>query len=110
MKLPGNERARVEEQKIRGYLLNRAHPDGLAKARFFMRKGYREDDWQRLADDLRRHGRQNDVVGIVESPYGARYAVDGLLRAPSGESIRLITIWIIEKGTDVPRLVTAYPA
>ena len=110
MKLPGGAQAFVEERKIKDYLLNRAHPDGMAKARFFTRRGYRDDDWKRLADDLRRHGLQNDVAGIVESPYGTRYSVDGQMRTPSGRNIRLITVWIIEKGTEVPRLVTAYPA
>ena len=110
MKLPGGARALVEERKIRDYLMNPAHPDGMAKARFFTSKGYRGDNWEKLADDFRRHGLQNDVAGVVESPYGTRYAIDGQLKTPSGESIRLTTVWIIEKGTVVPRLVTAYPA
>ena len=110
MKLPGAAQALIEERKVREYLLNQAHPDGMAKARFFARRGYREEDWRGLADDLRRHGQQNDVAGIVESPYGTRYSVDGQMRTPSGESIRIVAVWIMEKGTDVPRLVTAYPA
>ena len=69
MKLPGSSRALVEERKIRDYLMNRAHPDGMAKARFFTRRGYRDNDWEKLADDLRQHGLQSDVVGVVESPY-----------------------------------------
>jgi hypothetical protein len=44
MKLPGGAKALVEERKIRSYLLNLEHPDGLAKARFFMSRGYRADD------------------------------------------------------------------
>lgn len=110
MKLPGGAQALVEERKVREYLMNRTHPDGISKARFFARRGYRDEDWRRLADDLRHHGQQNDVAGIVESPYGTKYSVDGQLRTPSGESIGVITVWIVEKGTDVPRLVTAYPA
>ena len=95
-------RALVEERKVRDYLLNRAHPDGTAKARFFSRTGYREEGWQKLADDLRRHGQHNDVTGIVESTYGTKYSVDGQLETPSGENIRMITVWIIETGTDTP--------
>ena len=110
MKLPGAAQALVEERKVKEYLMNRAHPDGMAKARFFERRGYREDDWRQLADDLRRHGQQNDVSGIVESPYGARYSVEGEVKTPSGESVHMVTVWIIETGSDAPRLVTAYPA
>ena len=109
MKLAGSVRALVEERKITDYLVNRAHPDGVAKARRFMRRRYRDDDWEELADDLRRHGLQN-AVGIVESPNGTRYAMQGLQRTSLGESISLIPVWIIKRGTEVPRLVTVYPA
>lgn len=109
MKLPGGETAVVEERKIRDYLMNAAHADGASKAQFFARRGYNEGDWERLAEDLRRHGRQNDVTTFVESPYGTRYVVEGPLRTPSGDRVRLATIWIVETGTETPRLVTAYP-
>jgi len=35
MRLPNADRARVEQSKIVEYLLNREHPDGGSKARFF---------------------------------------------------------------------------
>ena len=110
MKLPGSATALVEERKVRDYLMNMTHPDGMTKARFFFGKGYRIDKWRRLADDLRQHGQSNDVVDVVDSPFGSRYAVEGLLRTPSDENVRLVTVWIIEKGAATPRLVTAYPA
>ncbi len=107
MKLPGSAKALVNERKIRGYLMmNRTH----WKARFVESKGYRIEEWKRLAEDLKQHGVRNDVVDTVESPFGTRYVVEGPLRTPSNDTIRLITIWIVEQGTEVPRLVTAYPA
>ena len=109
MRLPCGENALVEERKIIDYLLNSTHPEGMAKARFFVQRGYRYDDWEKLAADLRQHGLRNEVARVVESPFGTRYSVHGPLITPSGDSIRLITVWIIEKGTEVPRLVTAYP-
>ena len=110
MKLPGSAAALVEERKVRDYLLNAAHPDGVTKARFFARRGYRLDEWESLAEDLRRHGQANDVVDVVDSPYGTRYAVEGTMRTPSDETVPMTTVWIIEKGSQTPRLVTAYPA
>ena len=110
MTLPGSAKAVVEERKISGYLMNTAHPDGVSKARFFRSRGYREDDWETIADDLRRHGRENEVAGVAESPYGTRYVVEGPLQTPGGDSVLMITVWIIETGKDAPRLVTAYPA
>ena len=110
MKLPGGARAFVEERKIRDYLLNLEHPDGMTKARYFIGRGYRRDSWRQLADDLRQHGLQNEVQTTIESPFGTRYSVVGFLETPSGERVRLVSVWIVEKGTAEPRLVTAYPA
>jgi hypothetical protein len=36
--------------------------------------------------------------------------LDGLLPTPDGGSIKMRTIWIIDKGHERPRFVTAYPA
>jgi hypothetical protein len=35
--------------------------------------------------------------------------VDGSIQVQAGVSIKLRTIWIIDKGEEVPRFVTAYP-
>ena len=102
MKLPGSATALVEERKIRDFLMNTTHPNGVTKARFFKGRGYRGDDWKRLAEDLRQHGQRNDVVDVVDSPFGTRYAVEGPVRTPSDGSVSLITVRIIEKGSEAP--------
>ena len=53
--------------------------------------------------------RTGEVVDVVETLYGKKYMVDGELRAPTGVSIKIRTVWIVEKGAVVPRFVTAYP-
>jgi hypothetical protein len=64
MRLPGAEVVLVEERKIVEYLMNPSHPDGAPKARFFRGTGYTAEAWQRLAEDLRRHARENDVTAV----------------------------------------------
>ena len=49
------------------------------------------------------------MTEVVETLYGMKYVVDGEVRAPTGESIEIRTVWIVEKGEVRPRLVTAYP-
>jgi hypothetical protein len=49
------------------------------------------------------------VAEITETIYGKKYVIDGELETPSGDMIHLRTIWIIETGDDIPKLVTAYP-
>jgi|SRR5438093_2711724 len=80
---------------------------GLWEGRF-SRFGFRLENWVVLADALRKHGVSYPVVKSVESPYGTRYALEGELESPDGRNPRVRTIWIIEKGAEIPRLITAY--
>ena len=70
---------------------------------------FQPEAWQVLAEALRKHGISNQVVGIVESPYGTRYSVDGRLETPDERNPLVRTVWIIETGGAAPRLITAYP-
>lgn len=45
MELPNKNRAVVELEKVRDYLLNEAHPDGYGKAEFFATRGFRREAW-----------------------------------------------------------------
>ena len=67
------------------YLLNPTHPAGGSKAAFFLHFGFTVGQWQVLAETLRRHALENEVVASEETPHGVRYAVDGPMNAPAGE-------------------------
>ena len=108
MMLPDAERASVDRAKITDYLLSLSHPDGSIKAAFFMRFGFRTEDWETLAAALKEVGTSNPVTDSVESPHGTRYTVDGSLRSPDGRAPRVRTVWIVDSG-NLPRLITAHP-
>jgi len=109
MNIPNREHAVVEHEKVRDYLLNEAHPDGFGKAEFFIALGFRREACEALVDALRRIARDSPVTKSMTSTHGHKYIVDGLLQAPSGRTAMVRTIWIVDAGGDVPRLVTAYP-
>ena len=109
MKLPNCELATVPEEKITRYLLNPAHPAGGSKAVFFLRFGFKVEEWRFLAKALLRHARENEVVESEETRHGIRYAVDGPLVAPGGVVLNVRTAWYINPGSVVPRFVTAHP-
>ena len=109
MELPNASQARVEVEKVTGYLLSVSHPDGRTKAEFFARFGFQLQVWQILAEALLKYGASNQVTGVVESPYGTRYGVDGELETPDGRNPLIRTVWIIDAGRSAPRLITAYP-
>ena len=109
MELPNSDKCRVPEGKITGYLLSLAHEDGRTKAAFFLRFGFTPSDWIVLATALKEHASQHDVVRVEESPFGKRYIIEGHIQTPDGRAPSIRSVWFIENGTDIPRLVTAYP-
>jgi len=109
MNLPNAVKALVEQDKIIAYLLNAGHPDNSGKALFFRSLGFTTEEWSLMASALRRLAATAEVTKNVESPHGVKYILDGRIEAPSGEMTRIRTIWIIDRGQDIPRLVTAYP-
>lgn len=104
MKLPNSHKAIVEIEKIRDYSLNPNHPVGKHKARVFKAAlgiTLEEAGWLReraleavLSDDAR-----------VEPPsvFGDKDVIDSVLEF-GGLSATVRFCWIIEFGTEFPRL------
>ena len=108
-KLPNPDKLVVEREKIVDYFLNPAHRYGASKARFFADFGFRLEEWERLAEALREHGRTHDVARTRETGFGTRYALEGELNTPSGRRPRVRTVWQLDEGAVAPRLISAYP-
>ena len=109
MKLPNAAEAIVEREKIVDYLLNSAHRYGASKARFFTQFGFGIEQWERLAEALREHGRRHEVARVRETGFGPRYTVEGKLNTPGGRRPRVRSVWQMDEGAIAPRLITAYP-
>ena len=62
MHLPAGDEARVDRDKILGYLLCASHPDGRTKAAFFARFGFTRQQWPTLARSLATHGANHPVA------------------------------------------------
>jgi Domain of unknown function (DUF6883) len=109
MKLPLANQAEVSKAKIVLYLLNPEHRRGKSKARFFVSRGFDGDHWQDMAGALRRHAVENEIAKEESTPLGVRMVVEGNLAMPNGTVAEIRSIWFIERGERIPRLVTAYP-
>ena len=109
MELPNKSHAYVSISKIADYLLSETHIVGRSKARFFRSFGFDETNVNQFKHGLIHIAQTESVAEITETIYGKKYAIDGVLETPSGNMIRLRTVWIIETGDDIPKLVTAYP-
>jgi hypothetical protein len=109
MKLPNVERAIVPERKITHYLLSEMHRDGQHKAEFFHGFGFRSAAWKELAAALLDHARNHEVVGVVLTPFGKNYVIEGPLAAPDGRTPTVRSVWFIANRTETATLATAYP-
>jgi hypothetical protein len=109
MKLPHLDNAVVPHEKTTGYLLSSTHRDGRHKAAFFTSFGFAVARWHDLAKALLQHAADHDVTREEDSPFGRRYVIEGIMRAPDGRTPLLRTVWFIETGAAIPRFVTAYP-
>jgi siroheme synthase len=109
MKLPLVNEAEAPQAKIVFYLLDPNHRSGKSKARFFTGHGYTVGRWQELAEALRAHASENEVVKQETTPLGVRLVVEGPLTLRDGLVAQIRSVWFIESGERAARLATAYP-
>ncbi len=108
MKLPHADDVRIDERKVRGYLLSETHPVGRFKARVFAALGFDDSAAQAFIGELRRLAAGGDISEMVETPFGQKYAVPGDLQGPLGTA-PVLTVWFLERGQERVRLVTVRP-
>ena len=109
MKLPIRERAVISPNKLTEYLLNVEHERGGTKARLLDEFGYNQNNWRQLDTDIRRYHLDVEVDVVQRTLYSMRYEIRAPLETPSGRTLMIRTIWQIDTGTDVPRLITLFP-
>jgi hypothetical protein len=109
MKLPNQEQAVIAREKLVKYLLNTEHKRGGPKARLFAQFGYSLDNWNQLDADIRFYHLNAEVSEVRQTMYGMRYEIRAPLQTPNGRILEIRTIWQIDAGTNVPRLITIIP-
>src|SRR5688572_19316898 len=99
MKLPHAGDVRIDDRKVRGYLLSDSHPVGRFKARVFAALGFDLGGAQAFIAELRRIAAASDASEVVETPFGHKYAVPGDLTGPLGTA-PVLTIWFLDRGQE----------
>ena len=108
MKLPNGEKAVVDIAKLRDYSLNAQHEGGSHKARVFRSAlGIDTDDAEWLREQLLEIAREGEAVEVAASVFGRRFNIDFVL-IRGEKSVTIRSSWIVEYGTDFPRLTTCY--
>lgn len=109
MRVSSQQKVIIPKSKLTDYLLSETHPVGKWKSRFFQSLGYDSRAVDALDASLREILRLGAASEAVEGKHGIKYLIDGTITGPGGLSAAIRTIWIVEKGDNVLRFVTAYP-
>jgi hypothetical protein len=109
MRLPNGHRARIDvAAKLIGYCLNKSHPTGRHKARVFESVlGVTADNADILAQALRDAATNSEARIKDISDEATKYEIELTVEGPRG----IATVrsgWILEQGSQIPRLTTCY--
>lgn len=108
MLLPNSHKALVEIEKLRNYSLNPNHPVGKHKARVFRAAlGITLKDAEWLRERALEIVLSDEARPGAASVFGDKYVIDSVLEY-KGLSAVVRFSWIIEFGTDFPRLTSCY--
>ena len=107
--LPNADKAVIAQEKLTGYLLSSDHTSGKPKAAFFKRFGYHKSNWRVIENDLRELIFSQHIQETKKTQFGTKYIITGPIISPSGETIQVLTVWVILDREDFPRFITAYP-
>ena len=99
--------ATIAPEKITNYLLQwRPEND---KSGFLARTGYDSENWEQLANDLRRQILPREARLTERTRYGDVYEIRGILTGPLGVPLRVVTIWMIEHESQQTKFITLFP-
>jgi hypothetical protein len=108
MTIPYADRAVIDIHKLRDYCLNPLHDEGKHKARVFAAAlGMTAADAESLRDVLLQVVKTHDAQEGYRDAYGQRYIVDSLLEW-RGRRATIRSGWILDHGSDIPRLTSCY--
>ena len=96
------------ESKLKGYLLNPAHPQNQTKAEWFDKAlGFNQTNWQELASQL--HFDTSRATATKTTPYGQTFEQTIPLTGANGRTIDTTFVFMRDTSGSV-RLVTGIPA
>lgn len=109
MLIPNAENAVVDIRKLRDYCLNPEHDDGKHKAQLFVSiLGMTADNAEELRQILLGVVKTQEAQLGRRDEFGQRYTLD-FTSEWQNRSATLRSGWIIEHGSEIPRLTTCYP-
>ena len=109
MKLPNSNKAFIPRDKLTKYVLSETHSTGKFKAKFFSKLGFDERNIDLFEKSLLKIAKSEEIIDEIVTPFGIKYILEGKIHSRVGKSVKVRTVWIIERGQNRPRFVTVYP-
>ena len=108
--LPNVEKVTVDTRKVTEYALNPNNTSGGAnKARVFESVlGYNQSNSNHLMQQIQNKLPTSKAILGKADKYGRRFTVDIPITGPNGKTAIVRTGWILEPGSDVPRMTTIF--
>lgn len=104
-KLKNYKNAIFPRNKFKNYLLNPSKSNG--KDKFFKELGYNMSNYERLEADIKKKLATNKALNYGKNKHGdISYQVNMQLGINKKQMVT--TAWVVEKGSNKPRFVTAY--
>lgn len=98
--------ASIARDKMQNYLLNGDHPVGKNKARVLDSVlGFNQNNWKDLSKQIYYKLQTSTYTKKTETNYGVKYVVPMRL-VGNNKSMVVNTVWQVDYGSDVPRLIT----
>jgi len=107
MFLPNVEKVVIPIGKFLNYSLCYDRDPNKATA-FELALGYTKSNAVILVESIRRNVGKDEAILKENNGYGDIYEVRMNLKGENGKTANVMTCWIIENGTDYPRLTNAY--
>ncbi len=108
-KLPNYKNAVIPDRKITGYSLNLNHNKGKHKAIAFQKYlGYNINNADMLIEAVYNGIKLNPAKAKKKTEYGQQYEVRMKLKGVNGKRANVLSAWIIENESDIPRLTSLY--
>lgn len=109
MLIPNANNAVVDIRKLREYCLNPEHDDGKHKARLFLSiLGMTAENAEELCEILLEVVKTHEAQLGRQDQFGQRYTLDFTIEWQNKSGI-LRSGWIVEHGSEIPKLTTCYP-
>ncbi|MFE1603302.1 DUF6883 domain-containing protein [Methylobacterium sp. ID0610] len=98
----------VPHEKVVSYLLDLSHPRGGSKAKFFLSFGFSRERPAEFAAALTGHVRVQPGRPLPDGE-PVTLVFEGAIPSPDGRNPLARSVWRVEPGGDVARLITVVP-